>query len=95
MKFVPGLWLLLEWLVWLVVVQMTANTNDWLSAFVAGTITGVSYLSRQVADFKLLYNITDAQLVSVSSQADELRAEIDELRARLDEIEHRAVMHGQ
>ena len=87
MKFRSQLWLLAEFLALYAGMRLFTHQGEWICVIVSGGATSLYDLQRKLAESRLLYDISDRQLVSVSAQVTSMQEKIDALHNRLEAVE--------
>lgn len=72
------------WVISLAVVYWLVGGSVWLSLILASAIANTIYLSAQVRENRLLFDMADAEVVRVSALASRLEEEIAELKVAMD-----------
>lgn len=93
MKFRSQLWLLVEFLALYAGMRLFTDQGEWICVIVSGGATSLYDLQQKLAEGRLLFDISDRQLVSVSAQVTAMQEEIDALHTRLEEVEFASASH--
>ncbi|WP_332855144.1 hypothetical protein [Duganella sp. S19_KUP01_CR8] len=93
MKFRSRLWLLLEFLALYAGMRLFTDQGEWICVIAASGAASIYDLQRKLTEGRLLFDITDRQLVSASAQVTAMQEEIDALYTRLEEVEFASASH--